>query len=120
MMRGRSPQVNARFVAVLPQDKYLCPIVQGELYFGAHRSASPAASLIQVKAFTRHYPVLPYDEAAAEKYGEIRADLAQRGLIIGPYDLQIAAIALVHGVTLVTHNTREFSRVIGLSLDDWE
>ncbi len=42
------------------------------------------------------------------------------GLIIGPNDLQIAAIAVVHGVTLVTHNTREFSRVAGLLLDDWE
>lgn len=120
MMRGRNPQLNARFVAVLMQEKYLCPIVQGELYFGAHRSASPSVSLAQVKAFTAHYPVLPYDEAAAEKYGEIRANLSQRGLIIGPYDLQIAAIALVHDVTLVTHNTREFSRVAGLKLDDWE
>ena len=94
--------------------------MQGELYFGAYRSASPAVSLAQVKAFTAHYPVLPYDETAAEKYGKIRADLMQRGLVIGPYDLQIAATAVVHGITLVTHNTREFSRVAGLLLDDWE
>ena len=67
-----------------------------------------------------YFPLLPFDEVAAQKYGEIRADLARQGLMIGPNDLQIAAIAVVHGVTLVTHNTREFSRVAGLLLDDWE
>jgi tRNA(fMet)-specific endonuclease VapC len=40
--------------------------------------------------------------------------------VIGPHDLQIASIALQHGLTLVTHNTREFSRIPGLKLDDWE
>ena len=51
---------------------------------------------------------------------EVRAELEAVGKIIGPHDLQIAAIALQHGLTLVTHNTREFSRTVGLQLDDWE
>jgi tRNA(fMet)-specific endonuclease VapC len=42
------------------------------------------------------------------------------GQLIGPYDLMIAAIALTHSLTLVTHNTKEFSRVPGLKLEDWE
>nr|MDQ2997357.1 hypothetical protein [Chloroflexota bacterium] len=51
---------------------------------------------------------------------QMRADLAVKGIPIGAHDLQIAAIALAHDLTLVTHNTREFSRVAGLRLEDWE
>jgi tRNA(fMet)-specific endonuclease VapC len=53
-------------------------------------------------------------------FGDIRADLARKGTPIGPYDLQIAAIALANNLTLVTHNTGEFSRVPNLQLIDWE
>ena len=63
---------------------------------------------------------LPFDDAAAEAYGRLRAELARRGMPIGPNDLMIAAIALAYGFTLVTHNTSEFSRVPGLRLEDWE
>lgn len=63
---------------------------------------------------------LPFDDKAAEQYAAIRRHLETLGLPIGPYDLQIAAIALVHGCTLVTHNQAEFSRVPRLLLEDWE
>ena len=63
---------------------------------------------------------LPFDDLAAEAYGRIRARLEQAGQLIGPNDLLIAAIAVAHQVTLVTHNTREFQRVEGLQIDDWE
>ena len=54
------------------------------------------------------------------EYGEIRSDLARKGTPIGPNDLMIAAIASVHELTLITHNTREFNRVTGLKVEDWE
>lgn len=57
---------------------------------------------------------------AAKTYGKIRAELEQVGMPIGPLDLQIAAIALAHQLTLVTHNIREFSRIPQLRLEDWE
>ena len=60
-----------------------------------------------------------FDDAAAEVYGHIRADLAVQGTPIGPNDLLIAAIALANNLILVTHNTREFARVAGLALEDW-
>ena len=60
------------------------------------------------------------EDRAAEVYGRIRADLAARGTPIGANDLLIAAIALAHTLTLVTHNTGEFSRVARLLLEDWE
>ena len=52
--------------------------------------------------------------------GQIRAQLQKLGTPIGSYDLQIAAIALAHNLILVTHNTREFERVEGLKLEDWQ
>jgi tRNA(fMet)-specific endonuclease VapC len=65
-------------------------------------------------------PSFSFDGDAALHFGSIRAQLARQGTPIGPYDLQIAAIARTHGATLVTHNTGEFSRVSGLLLEDWE
>ena len=61
-----------------------------------------------------------FDDAAANRYAEIRSDLERRGLPIGAYDMQIAAIALSSGLTVVTHNVDEFSRVPHLSLEDWQ
>jgi tRNA(fMet)-specific endonuclease VapC len=63
---------------------------------------------------------LPFDDAAADLGGNLRAQLARQGAPIGPYDLQIAAIALANECTLVTHNVREFSRVPDLTIEDWE
>ena len=100
--------------------KYLCPVVQAELYFGAYNSAYPQAGLEILQQFLVGFPVLPFDQAAAKKYGEIRARLTRQGNLIGPYDLQIAAIALARGAVVVTHNTEEFGRVAGLEVEDWE
>jgi tRNA(fMet)-specific endonuclease VapC len=91
-----------------------------ELLYGAHRSAHQAQTLIQVQAFCRPFQSLAFDDRAAEEYGRIRAHLDGLGTPIGPNDLMIASIALAHGLTLVTHNTSEFSRVPGLKLEDWQ
>ncbi|MFO1434078.1 MAG: virulence-associated protein [Candidatus Competibacteraceae bacterium] len=64
-------------------------------------------------------PSLPFASETAQYCGEIRAALASQGQPIGPYDLQIAAIARAHGLVVVTHNTREFARVPDLMLEDW-
>jgi tRNA(fMet)-specific endonuclease VapC len=68
--------------------------------------------------FARH-PSAPYDDLAAESAARIRHDLETRGFIIGPHDLQIAGVAQSRGWTLATNNTKEFSRVSGLTLEDW-
>jgi tRNA(fMet)-specific endonuclease VapC len=63
--------------------------------------------------------ILPFDNAAAEAYGALRAELERQGKPIGPLDTLIAAHALSLGVTLVTNNEREFRRVAGLRVANW-
>lgn len=98
----------------------LCDVVKAELFFGAYKSQRLEANLAVLDALCEGFGSLPFDGAAAREYGRIRAGLERAGTPIGPYDLQIAAIALVHSLTLVTHNTNEFERVSGLRIEDWE
>ncbi len=83
-------------------------------------SQQPGQSRARQEAFFARFVKLPVDEPAANEYGQIRAVLEVAGTPIGPYDMQIAAIALVQGLIVVTHNTREFGRIAGLQLEDWE
>jgi len=96
------------------------PYVKAELHYGALRSKDPAKTSQKVQAFLSRFVSLPFDDAAAKAYGEIRAALAAVGQLIGPNDTLIAAIAISNDVTLVTHNTDEFRRVPSLKLEDWE
>ena len=93
---------------------------QGGAGYGAFKSARLQKNLSRLQTFFRRFISLPFDDAAAEAYGEIRARLERAGTLIGPNDLCIAAIARTNGMTLVTHNVREFGRVEGLQLEDWE
>jgi hypothetical protein len=79
--------------------------------YGAEGSADPVTNRGHVDAFLAPFPLALLDKAAAVAYGSIRADLARRGQLIGPNDLFIAAIAIAGKLTVVTHNTHEFSRV---------
>jgi len=120
LRRGTASPVTVRLAAAPQGSVGLCSVVVAELLYGAHRSASPAKTLPQVRAFCGQYPSSSFDDAAAEEYGSIRAHLVRLGTPIGPNDLMIAAIALANGLILVTHNTVEFSRVPGLLLEDWQ
>mgnify|MGYP002781232803 FL=1 len=72
------------------------------------------------QTFLAQFVSLPFDDQAAAICGRIRGQLAAQGTPIGPYDVQIAAIAIAHQLILVTHNSREFSRVEDLPIEDWE
>jgi tRNA(fMet)-specific endonuclease VapC len=119
-LRRRDARVLARIAVTPASDVRLCSVVKAELYYGARRSQQVTSNLTKVDTFAQRFISLPFDDAAAFEFGRLRADLEGRGVVIGPYDLQIAAIALVHGLTLVTHNTREFSQVPGLAIEDWQ
>lgn len=117
---GRSSALLERFTAIPKNEKYLYSIVIKELYYGAYKSLRLDENIQRFEQFITRFPLLNYDLEAARHFGKIRAELARKGTPIGPYDLQIAAIALANECTLVTHNTAEFSRIAGLVLEDWE
>lgn len=99
-----------------------CSVVLGELLYGAYHgaAANQSANLALVAKLRLQVPSLPFEDRAAEHYGELRAHLAGLGTPIGPNDLMIAAIARANNLILVTHNSVEFSRVPGLNLEDWQ
>ncbi len=120
LLRRRNPKLIARWQATKASDVVLCSVVVYELRHGAERSTDPAREHGKLDVFLRAFVSLPFDDDCARSCARIRFELEQSGMRIGPHDLQIAAIAHYHGLTLVTHNTREFSRVSGLKLEDWE
>jgi tRNA(fMet)-specific endonuclease VapC len=119
-INGRSTTIFNKLNATLQDDMVVCSVVKAELFFGAQRSQNPEKSLAGQRQFFALFKSLLFDDSAAEHYGIIRAYLARQGTPIGGNDLLIAAIALANDVTLVTSNTREFSRIIGLRIEDWD
>ena len=94
-------------------------ITVAELHLGVGRSSDPGHNGRAVAELLAFLEVLPFDAAAAEHAGEIRAVLAQLGTPIGGYDVLIAGHARSQGMTVVTKNRREFDRVPGLLVTDW-
>lgn len=119
-MRGKNALLLRRFGAHQPADIALCSVVVAELRYGAESSADPPKEHAKIDVFAAPYFSLPFDDVAARLFGEIRHALASAGKQIGPLDTMIAAIALANDLTLVTHNTADFSRISGLKLEDWE
>ncbi len=119
-LNGRSKAISDRLNTLSDGDAAVCSVVKAELFFGAMRSQNPIKTLDGQQQFLSLFISLPFDDLAAEHYGRIRAALVSQGTPIGSNDLLIAAIALANNLILITHNTREFERVAGLRLEDWE
>ena len=94
-------------------------VTLGELVFGAEHSQQVERNLADIEALTARLEVLPFDEAAAYHFGQIRAELYRAGRPIGPYDMMIAGHARACGLKLVTNNVKEFERVQGLIIENW-
>lgn len=120
LINNSSPAVKNRLANQQPENIWVSTITQLELYYGAYRSVQWERNLEILQRFFSQFPIIPLDSESAKIAGKIRADLAASGTPIGPYDLQIAAIALAKNFILVTHNTREFIRVNDLQIEDWE
>lgn len=118
IINARPAQVLARFHAYRLGDIGLCSVVATELAYGVAKSGS-ARNRQALEMFLAPLEILPFDAPAVWAYGELRADLERRGQPIGALDTMIAAHALSLQAVLVTNNTREFSRVAGLQLDNW-
>ena len=111
-------RIVARMEMHATSDVALPSIVVHELLFGAYNSDRRIANAARVDRLMLE--ILSFDREDARKAGELRADLAARGTPIGPYDVLIAGQALARNLTLVTRNIREFARVPGLRLENWQ
>ncbi|MBK7953759.1 MAG: type II toxin-antitoxin system VapC family toxin [Candidatus Accumulibacter sp.] len=118
LINTRPPEVLARFHQYRLGDIGLSSVVAAELAFGVAKSAS-VRNRQALEMFLAPLKVLPFDMAAMWAYGDLRADLERRGEPIGSLDTLIAAHALSVNAVLVTNNTREFSKVRGLQLENW-
>jgi tRNA(fMet)-specific endonuclease VapC len=116
---NRKPvEVFRHFDGLSVGDIGISSITGAELAYGVAKSGS-ARNRQALERFLAPLELMPFDAAAMERYGQLRAQLEKQGTPIGPLDLLIAAHAAALGSTLVTNNLREFERVPGLALENW-
>jgi len=118
VINAQPPAVLARFQRYRMGDVGMCSVVAAELAFGVAKSES-VRNRQALEMFLAPLTILPFDASAAWIYGELRFDLERRGTPIGSMDTMIAAHALSQQAVLITNNTREFSKMPGLQLDNW-
>jgi len=120
ILKGNSEKILDRITNIDNNMIVIPSIVRYELFYGAYKSRNKDKNLSILKAFLGNFSDRYFDNTVSEICGRIRAELDKNGTPIGPYDLQIGAIALADNLTLVTHNVKEFSRIPGLVIEDWE
>ena len=118
LLRG-SPRLDRRKFIAAEGLIAVSTITVMELEFGIERSTRPDVNRAEVVGLLSRLVILPFGQLAAEHAGRIRAHLTAKGLTIGPFDTLLAGHARSAALTMVTHNTGEFSRVPGLLLEDW-
>jgi len=119
MIRGKNTELLQRLAEYDNDTVAISTVTLAELEFGAANSANPDRNRTALYLFASAFVQMPFNTVDAYHYGLVRAYLTKKGCVIGPYDMQIAAQALSRGMTLISHNTREFKRVPGLELEDW-
>ncbi len=94
-------------------------ITLSELLYGVSKSSKPEQNQIALMQFVAPLEILPYNDEAAQYYGDLRAHLEKHGTPIGSLDMLIAAHALSIACTLITNNEKEFIRIPNLKIDNW-
>lgn len=112
-------KILARIEEHIGKDICISVITLAEMEYGAKKSRDPDKTRLGIYQFLAGIPVLDFGSKAAQHFGDIYGDLEMRGMRIGDRDTMIAAHARSLGYTIVTNNIREFSRVKGLSIEDW-
>lgn len=118
-IKGQNASLNQHLFTISPDDIFVSSVTVGELFYGAAKSRWDSRTRETLNGFLANFNILPFDETDAILFGQIRAHLELAGTPIGTYDLMIAAQGICRGLTVVTHNVKEFSRVPGISLEDW-
>jgi len=120
LLNQQDHRIEQQFRNHAPSEIALCSVVKAELLYGARHSQRLESNLHRLELFFSPLVSFSFDDVCAEIYAHIRHRLTVHGQLIGPNDLLIAAIAMANDAVLVTHNQREFGRISGLQLCDWE
>jgi tRNA(fMet)-specific endonuclease VapC len=115
-IRHQEP-VSSRLAKTQPSQIAISVVTEAEFWFGLARRPHPHLRA-KIESFLVHVTVLPWDSAAAQKYGEMRAQLESTGKTVGALDLLIGAHAASSGLILVSHD-HVFSQIKKLKLEDW-
>jgi len=121
LMRGESPELEAKVQSVPLQQQVMLTVTFAELAYGVQVSAAAKRKQNQavLESLALHLAVLDWPQDVAKHYAEIRADLKKRGAQLGAADLMIAAHARALGAIVVTNNLKDFGRVKGLEVENW-
>ncbi len=119
IIRQKPANVLEKFQSLSPSDIGVSSITVAELEYGAYKSQRQEQNRAALSQFLMMLEILPFDAKATQTYGKMRAELEKMGIVIGAMDLLITSQALDRGITLVTNNVREFSRIPGLTWENW-
>lgn len=120
LMRGKLPHTYEIMRTCNPKQFVVPSMVAAELEYGVQKSQRPEETRRITERFLAPFEIVPFDAHCVRAYGQIRNQLRLDGCPIGPNDLVIAATAITQQATLITRNVKEFKRIKGLSLEDWE
>lgn len=101
------------------QNIFISAISIAELYYGIFNSAEKDHNLKNIQKNLERLQILNFNRHSAKIFGRLKAELKKNGTPVADMDLAIASIAIQHGHVLVTHNTKHFSPVRELLLEDW-
>lgn len=118
LLNDKTSKIARRVRAERADDIAVSPVVMHELFHGAFKSPHPVRNVAVIDAL--EFEVIEFGKEDARQAGSVRALLATQGTPIGPYDVLIAGQAMARGLILVAQNIREFSRVPGLRIEDWQ
>jgi tRNA(fMet)-specific endonuclease VapC len=119
VLRDRPPSFRKRFEKAGAGNLAISTVVLAELYFGAARHPKGDAIRREIDDFASRITIIPWDENAADHYGDIRAMLEKKGTPIGAMDMMIAAHARSIGAVLVSNDVSHFDKVRGLRITNW-
>ncbi len=118
-MRGDEKLIN-KIKNHKPSELSICTVTLAEIYYGIEKSpVKKKERRHKIERISSQLEIYPFDELAARKYSIIRSQLEKDGSVISERDLQIASIAMANKLIVVTHNIKEFDRIVKLEVEDW-
>lgn len=119
IIKQKPAKVLEKFKRLHPSDVGISSITLAELEYGIAKSQQSEKNRIALNQFLITLEIVKFDEKASNIYGDVRAELERKGLVIGAMDMLIAAHAISLDLILVTNNVKEFSRIPNLRLENW-